>query len=62
MIGATLTEDGLMIWGVVQTGPRWVREIQGGRDANLILPATLIVHVNGPGDLAVFSIKASLIC
>jgi len=54
MIGATLTEDGLMIWGVIQTGPRWVREIQGGRDANLDLPAMLIVHVNGPGDLAVY--------
>jgi len=22
MIGATLTDDGLMIWGVIQTGPR----------------------------------------
>jgi hypothetical protein len=54
MIGATCTSEELMIWGVIHTGPRWVREIHGGRDANLDLPAMLIVHVNGPGDLAVY--------
>jgi len=43
-----------MIWGVIHTGPRWVREIHGGRDANLDLPPMLIVYVNGPGDLAVY--------
>lgn len=54
MIGATCTSDELMIWGVVYTGPRWVREVHGGRDANLDLPTMLIVYVNGPGDLAVY--------
>jgi hypothetical protein len=54
MIGTTCTGTGLMIWGVIHTGPRWVREIHGGRDANLDLPPMLIVHVNGPGDLAVY--------
>jgi hypothetical protein len=54
MIGATCTSQELMIWGVIHTGPRWVREIHGGRDANLDLPSMLIVHVNGPGDLAVY--------
>jgi hypothetical protein len=54
MIGTTCTDTGLMIWGVIHTGPRWVREIHGGRDANLDLPPMLIVHVNGPGDLAVY--------
>lgn len=54
MIGATCTSEELMIWGVIHTGPRWVREIHGGRDANLDLPTMLIVHVNGPGDIAVY--------
>ena len=54
MIGATCTSEELMIWGVIHTGPRWVREISGGRDANLDLPMMLIVYVNGPGDLAVY--------
>lgn len=54
MIGATCTGKELMIWGVIHTGPRWVREIYGGREANLDLPPMLIVHVNGPGDLTVY--------
>ncbi len=54
MIAATCTGEELMIWGVIHTGPRWVHEIHGGRDANLHVPEMLIVHVNAPGDLAVY--------
>lgn len=54
MIGATCTGEELMIWGVIHTGNRWFREIHGGRDAHLNLPSMLIVHVNAPGDLAVY--------
>ncbi|MGV3485118.1 MAG: putative sensor domain DACNV-containing protein [Planctomycetaceae bacterium] len=54
MIGATCTGDDLRIWGVIHTGPRWVRDIHGGRDVHLNLPPMLIVLVNAPGDLAVY--------
>ncbi len=54
MIGATCQAGELLIWGVIHTGPRWVREIHGGRDANLDLPEMLIVYVNGPGDISVY--------
>lgn len=42
------------IWGVVHTGPRWLRFAQGGRGpAPELPPSALVVHVNGPGDLVV---------
>lgn len=42
------------IWGVVHTGPRWLRFAQGGRGPAPELPTNaLVVHVNGPGDLVV---------
>ena len=45
-------EDGLRIWGLVHSGPRWLREGQGGRDAPPPLPRTLILRVHGPGRIA----------
>ncbi len=42
-------ERGLRIWGLVHSGPRWLRADQGGRDAPPPLPPVLIVRVSGPG-------------
>jgi DisA bacterial checkpoint controller nucleotide-binding len=46
-------EEGLRIWGLVHTGPRWLRGGQGGRDAPPPLPSALILRVHGPGRIAV---------
>jgi hypothetical protein len=44
---------GLRLWGIVHTGPGWLREIQGGRGAVPYFPDSLIVSINGPGRLVV---------
>jgi DisA bacterial checkpoint controller nucleotide-binding len=46
-------EDELRIWGLVHSGPRWLREGQGGRHAPPPLPRALIFRVHGPGRIAV---------
>jgi DNA integrity scanning protein DisA with diadenylate cyclase activity len=46
-------ESGLRIWGLVHTGPRWLRDRQGGRVTVAPLPPLPIVHVTGPGRLQV---------
>ena len=46
-------EGGLRIWGVVHSGPRWLRADQGGRNAPPPLPSVPIVRVSAPGRIAV---------
>jgi hypothetical protein len=45
--------DHIAIWGLLHTGPRWLRFVRGGRGAVAESVPALIVHVNGPGDLVV---------
>ena len=53
LIGVCFDEEGaLRIWGLVHSGPRWLREGQGGRDAPPPLPRALILRVHGPGRIA----------
>lgn len=42
----------LEIWGLVNSGNRWLREVQGGRQAATPLPFAPVVHVDAPGSLA----------
>ncbi len=52
LIGARLSGGGsLKIWGILQSGPGWVRTFQGGRGRHIPLPPALVVHVSGPGQL-----------
>lgn len=46
-------ELGLRIWGLVHSGPRWLRDRQGGRMTFAPLPPFPVVHVTGPGRLEV---------
>ncbi len=46
-------EDGMKIWGVVHSGPRWLRGVQGGREPSAPLPPVPVVEVEGPGRLQV---------
>jgi len=54
LVGVCVDADGeLRIWGLVHSGPRWLREGQGGRDAPPPLPRALILRVHGPGRIGV---------
>ncbi len=44
-------ETGPLIWGVVETGARWVNRVDGGRFLGAPLPPHLVVHIIGPGRL-----------
>jgi hypothetical protein len=46
-------ERGLRIWGLVHSGPRWLRDRRGGRVTAPPLPPLPIVHVTGAGRLEV---------
>ena len=46
-------EEGLRIWGLLHSGPRWLRDRQGGRVTSAPLPPLPVVHVTGPGRLEV---------
>ncbi|CAA9491047.1 MAG: FIG00676860: hypothetical protein [uncultured Rubrobacteraceae bacterium] len=45
--------SGLRIWGLLHSGPRWLRDRQGGRITFAPLPPLPVVHVTGPGRLEV---------
>ncbi len=44
-------QDVLRIWGLVNSGARWLRDTQGGRRAGAPLPDVPAVHVIAPGNL-----------
>lgn len=53
MIGVRIDEDGLLkIWGLVHSGPRWVKVLHGGRDSAAPLPGCLLLCVSGPGRIS----------
>jgi hypothetical protein len=47
-------EGGLRIWGLVNSGTRWLRDIQGGRRAGAPLPPAPVVHVDAPGSIEAY--------
>jgi hypothetical protein len=54
LIGARIEpRDGVMLWGMITSGPRWVQAIYGGRQRFQRLPANLVVRVTAPGRVAV---------
>jgi hypothetical protein len=54
LIGVSADEEGeAWIWGVVHSGPRWLRGVQGGREPSAPLPPVPVVEVEGPGRLQV---------
>jgi len=44
----------LRIWGLVNSGARWLRDTQGGRRAGAPLPDVPVVHVDAPGSLSAY--------
>ncbi len=54
LIGVRLDPDqGVVIWGIIHSGPRWLRTLNGGRRASKPLPLSLVIGVTGPGRLEV---------
>ncbi len=44
-------EGGLRIWGLINSGTRWLRDVQGGRRAGAPLPPAPVVHVGAAGSM-----------
>jgi hypothetical protein len=47
-------EGGLRIWGLINSGTRWLRDVYGGRRAGAPLPSAPVVHVNVPGSIEAY--------
>jgi hypothetical protein len=55
LIGVSAQKDGVLsIWGVVNSGTGWLRDVQGGRGAGAPLPVVPIVHIDAPGSIAAY--------
>jgi hypothetical protein len=46
-------EKGFQIWGLVNSGIRWLQEERGGNKKTNQLPDAFVVHVTGPGMLTI---------
>ena len=46
-------EEGFWMWGILNSGTRWVARIDGGRLQSSAAPNRLIINVSGPGNLII---------
>jgi hypothetical protein len=53
LIGAHEEGGALRIWGIAHSGPAWLAPTWGGRDPGSNWTFDPIIHVNGPGQIAV---------
>ncbi len=53
LIGAEVHDDALRIWGIAHSGPAWLAPTWGGRSLVPNWTFDPIIHVSGPGQLAV---------
>ena len=47
-------DGGLRIWGLINSGTRWLRDVRGGRRAGAPLPPAPVVSVDAPGSMAAY--------
>jgi hypothetical protein len=47
-------EVGLRVWGLINSGTRWLRDVQGGRRVGAPLPPAPVIHVNAPGSIEAY--------
>jgi DisA bacterial checkpoint controller nucleotide-binding. len=45
------SNKGFLIWGIVNSGSRWINQADGGRLHGPVVPDRLIIHIRGPGSL-----------
>lgn len=53
LIGLEERMGAIVVWGFIQSGPRWLQASRGGRAASAPLPPCLVVRVTRPGQVAV---------
>jgi hypothetical protein len=54
LLGVRIADAGFEIWGLVQSGPRWLQSARGGRDLPSPFPkGAVVVRAEGPGHIAV---------
>jgi hypothetical protein len=53
LIGVSMDQQGLIIWGTVHSGPRWLKALQGGRADVPEMPPAMVLRVTAPGRLEV---------
>jgi len=46
-------EEGFWIWGILNSGTRWVARTDGGRLQSSAAPNRLIINISGPGNLII---------
>jgi hypothetical protein len=47
-------EEGLQIWGLVNSGTRWTQAFQGGSKAVMPMPDSLVLDITGPGSIRAY--------
>jgi hypothetical protein len=45
------SSQGFLIWGIINSGSRWINQTDGGRLRCPVVPKRLIIHIRGPGTL-----------
>src|SRR5918996_858914 len=45
---------GVQVWGLINSGTRWLRDVHGGRRAGAPLPLAPVIHVNAPGSIEAY--------
>jgi DisA bacterial checkpoint controller nucleotide-binding len=45
------SNSGFLIWGIINSGSRWINQTDGGRLRSPVVPDRLIIHIRGPGSL-----------
>lgn len=46
-------QKGFQIWGIINSGKRWLQSERGGSKQSNLLPDALVIQVNGPGMLTI---------
>ena len=54
LIGVRWTGEQFRIWGILNSGARWVNRLDGGRFFGMPLPDGLVIHVLGPGRMVIY--------
>lgn len=53
LLAVDLDQGAPRVWGILVSGERWLDVVRGGRRARSLLPRSLAIAVNGPGQLTI---------
>ncbi|MFI5323655.1 MAG: putative sensor domain DACNV-containing protein [Thermodesulfobacteriota bacterium] len=46
--------EGLLIWGMINSGTRWIQAFQGGSKVVIPMPDSLVLDITGPGSIRAY--------